>query len=106
MKYWITGLITLLIGSNAFWIFRLADNAVTDMYTDASSELTEQMYRQSLALSNLNLVGLTIEEAKIKIGTDINGGVLFEKEGCLYVGQICLQVSNNGTIKELREAYP
>ena len=106
MKYWIIGLVTLLLGSNAFWMYALVDDAVTCMYSDASYDMTDQMYRQSLALSNLNLVGLSINEAKGKIGKDIHGFEPFEKEGCLYVGQICLQVSENRTIEVIREPYP
>ena len=106
MKYWIIGLVTLLVGSNAFWMYALVDDAVTCMYSDASFDLTNQMYRQSLALSNLNLVGLSVDEARAKIGKDINDLDPFEKEGCLYVGQICLQIGSNGTIEVIREPYP
>ena len=68
--------------------------------------MTDQMYRQSLALSNLNLVGLSLEEAKGKIGKDIHGLDPFEKEGCLYVGQICLQIGKDNTIEVIRAPYP
>jgi hypothetical protein len=106
MKYWIIALVALLLGSNAFWMFALLDDAVTCMYSDASYDITNQMYRQSLALSNLNLVGLSVDEAKVLIGKDIHGFEPFEKEGCLNVGQICLQVSNSRTIEVIRELYP
>lgn len=106
MKYWIIGLLILLLGSNAFWFSALLDNAVTCMYSDASLDMIDQMYRQSLALSNLNLVGLSLEEAKDKIGTDIHGLDPFVKEGCLNVGQICLQIGNDNTIEAIRAPYP
>ena len=102
MKYWIISLVTLLLATNAFWLYIFIDEAVTDMYTEASNDMTDQMYRQSLALSNLNLIGLSIDEAKNKIGKDIHGFEPFEKEGCLNVGEICLQISDNRTIEVIR----
>ena len=87
-------------------MYGLVDDAVTGMYADASYELTEQMYLQSLALANLNLIGMSVDEAKEKVGSDIDGFDPFEKEGCLYVGQICLQVDSNRTIEVIRESYP
>ena len=106
MRYWIVALIVLLVGSNAFWIYALVDDAVTCMYSDASHDLTDQMYRQSLALSNLNLIGATVDEAKEKIGKDIHGLDLFQKEGCLFAGQICLQIGANQTIEVIRAPNP
>lgn len=106
MKHWIIGLTLLLLSSNAFWVYTFIDNAVTRMYSDASLDISNQMYRQTLVLSNLNLIGTSLEEAKTKIGKDIHGFEPFEKEGCLYVGQICLQISKENTIEIIREPYP
>ena len=106
MKYWIIGLVILLLSSNTFWIYALIDDAVTCMYSDASYDMTNQMYRQLLALSNLNLGGLSLEEAKSKIGKDIHGLDPFEKEGCLYVGQICLQIGKDNTVEVIRASNP
>ena len=41
-----------------------------------------------------------------KIGTDIHGLDPFVKEGCLNVGQICLQIGNDNTIEVIRAPYP
>ena len=106
MKYWVFLLILLLLASNGFWIYRLVDDAVTKMYTDASYDMANQMYRQSIVLSNLNLIGLDVDQAKEKIGKDIHGLDSFEKDGCLYVGQICLQISSNRTIEVIRGSNP
>ena len=102
MKYWIISLVAILLATNAFWLYIFIDEAVTDMYTEANNDRTDQKYRQSLALSNLNLIGLSIDEAKDKVGKDIHGFEPFEKEGCLNVGQICLQISDNRTIEVIR----
>ena len=102
MKYWIISLLALLLGSNAFWLYVFVDDSVTKMYSDASYDMAEQMHRQSLALSNLNLIGLSVGEAKEKIGEDIHGFEPFEKEGCLNVGQICLQIGENRTVEVIR----
>jgi len=106
MKYWITALAILLLVTNGFWMYRTLDNGITLTYSDASLDLSNQMYRQSLALSNLNLVGATVEEAKALVGKDIHGLDLFEKEGCLYAGQICMQISTDRTIEVIREPNP
>ena len=73
MKYLIATLIVLLLGTNGFWLYAFVDDAVTCMYSDASYDMTDQMYRQSLAIANLNLIGLTVDEAREKVGKDIHG---------------------------------
>ena len=102
MKYWIIGLLTLLIGSNLFWIYSIIDDAVTCTYSKASYDLLYQTHQQALRLSNLNLIGLPVEEAREVVGKDINGFEPFMKEGCLYVGQICLEIGKDQTIKVVR----
>jgi|TARA_R110002012_G_C11222206_1_gene562822 hypothetical protein len=102
MKYWIISLALLLIGSNLFWFFSIVDDAVSCAYSDASFDLLNQMYEQSLVLSNLNLVGLPVNEAKVLIGRDIHGFEPYIKEGCLYVGQICLEIGKDQTIEVVR----
>lgn len=106
MKHWIILLVVLLVVSNGFWIFRFIDIAITETYTKATHELTDQMYNQLLVISNLNLVGVDVNEAKVKIGKDIHGLDLFEKEGCLFAGQICLQIGDNRTIEVIRGPNP
>jgi hypothetical protein len=102
MKYWIIGLLALLISSNLFWVFSIIDDAVTCTYSHASYDLLHQMQQQSLILANLNLVGLTVDEAEELIGQDIHGFEPFMKDGCLYVGQICLEIGKNQTIEVIR----
>ena len=83
-------------------VFSIIDDAVTCTYSHASYDLLHQMQQQSLILANLNLVGLTVDEAEELIGQDIHGFEPFMKDGCLYVGQICLEIGKNQTIEVIR----
>jgi len=102
MKYWIIGLLALLISSNLFWVLSIIDDAVTCTYSHASYDLLHQMHQQTIVLANLNLVGQTVGEAQELIGKDIHGFEPFIKDGCLYVGQVCLEIGQDQTIEVVR----
>lgn len=93
----------LLIGTNGFWIFALVDDAVTCMYSDASFDLTEKMYRQSVILANLELKGKSANEAVNLIGKDVYGLDPFIKDGCVYAGQVCVRINENNFVVGIGE---
>lgn len=103
MKYWIIFLVVLLLGTNGFWVFVLIDDAVTCAYSDSSFELTEKMYRQSVVLANLELIGKTANEAVEIIGKDVYGLEPFIKEGCVYAGQVCVRLNENNIVEGIGE---
>jgi hypothetical protein len=51
------------------------------------------MYEQTLRLANLELIGLGADEALAKIGKDVYGLDPFEKEGCIYAGNVCVRLN-------------
>ena len=106
MKYWIIGLVVVLLLTNAFWLFVALNYAVTNSYQADSRDYYQSNYLQALQLANKNLIGQSVDSAKKIIGKDLQGYDLIEKEGCLYVDQICLQIGKNKKIEVIREAYP
>lgn len=88
-------LVLALFATNTFWAYRVFDLGVTLTYMEASFDHIRNQYEQMVVLSNLQLVGLSAEEAKERIGKDIRGLDPFVKEGCLWVGQVCLRLQDN-----------
>ena len=91
-------LVVALVVSNAYWIYKTFDNAVTLTYVEASGESTEMDRQQTVVLANLNVVGRTVDDVIGLLGTDINGLKPFEKEGCLYYSQVCLQLNDQRVV--------
>jgi hypothetical protein len=98
MKFWIILLVTLLLGTNAFWILSIIDDAVTCSYSDASFDTTLKMYNQTIVLANLDLKGKTAEQAISLIGKDVYGLSPFIKDGCVNVGQVCVQLNEDNVV--------
>jgi predicted metal-dependent TIM-barrel fold hydrolase len=94
-RSWVIVLAILLIGSNAYWLYNTVDFGITHSYLEASYEHEQKRAAQAIYLANLNLVGMHADAAKSRIGKDVSGLDSFEKEGCLYVGGICLRLDDN-----------
>ena len=92
-------LILTLVGTNAYWMYAVLDQGVTLTYTEASFETAQKQFEQTVILSNLQLIGLSTEEAIEKIGKDVYGLDPFVKEGCIWAGQVCLLLENNKVSK-------
>ena len=88
-------LLLALIGSNAYWFITVLDQGITQTYMDSSLEMLQKQYEQSVILSNLELNGLSSEEALKRIGKDVYGLEPFIKEECIWAGQVCLSLKNN-----------
>lgn len=90
-------LVLALIGSNAWWAYRLLDAGITQTYMSASLETTTELLNQSLAvLPVVARPGSTrneiINAARVK--NDSVGP--FEKEGYVWVGQLGLKFNEQG----------
>ena len=94
-KLTIIFLVLGLVGTNAYWMFVVLDQGITQTYTEASFETAQKQYEQTVVLSNLQLIGLSSEKAIEKIGKDVYGLDPFEKEGCIWAGEVCLQLEGN-----------
>ena len=56
------------------------------------------MYNQTIILANLDLKGKTAEHAILLIGKDVYGLAPFFKDGCVYAGQVCVQLNENNIV--------
>ena len=97
-RAWIIFLVILLIGSNAYLVYNTIDFGVSHTYLEASMEDASKRAEQAVRLANLNLIGLDIAQARRLIGKDVYDLEPFEKEGCLWVGQICLKLDDENRI--------
>lgn len=97
-KHWLILLTALLVISNAYWVVVMFDTGVTMTYREASSDLSEKTSQQAVRLANLNLIGMSAEEALTLIGKDVYDLEPFEKEGCLYAAEICLRLDEDRVI--------
>ena len=94
-KWTIAALSLILVGSNLFWIYRVFDSGVTMTYMEAGQDLERAQRDQLVVLSNLDVIGLSMEEAKQKIGNDVHGNELFFKEGCIWASQVCIEIEDD-----------
>lgn len=99
---WIAFLVLALAASNGYWIYKTVDNAVTVHYIEDSVNLTARTLEQAIRVANLNVVGISAEEALERLNPDINGLEPFEKEGCICAGQICLELDETRTVTGVR----
>ena len=101
-----TVLVLLLILSNIGWLvayaFAKLDHGITLTYQAASYDTSQKMLDQAIIVANKNLVGVTLSVAIEKIGKDTYGSEPFVKEGCLYAGGLCLEISGTEVIGRVR----
>lgn len=93
-KYWIVALVLLLLLTNAFWFYAIIDQGISFTYLEASRDSATQDLAETRRLANLDLIGRGADEAKALVGESLSGFEPFEKEGCLYVDQVCLRLSD------------
>ena len=91
MKKWIALLLLALLISNGYWIHRTIDNSVTLNYAADSFRSTAKSLEQAIRIANINVVGVSAEEALDKLNPTVYGLQPFEKEGCINAGGICLE---------------
>lgn len=97
-RIWIIILIVLLLGSNAYWIYNTIDFGLSYTYLEASAEHASKRAEQAIQVANLNLIGLDADEAQALLHSDAYDLETFEKEGCLWVGGICLRLDSERKI--------
>ncbi len=71
-------------------------------YRDASFDHTAKGYEQALRLANLDLLGMSADEAILTIGLDSYGSGPFEKEGCIYTAQVCIVLDEDRKVVGFR----
>jgi len=90
MKLIVTALAVLLIGTNAFWLYRSIDSGVTMAYRDQNIyELDETSIQLAATLTE---IGKSIpKEEFLSIASRHTKFEPFEKGGCIWVGWIGLK---------------
>ena len=102
-KHWIILLIATLVVSNTYLAYIIVDNGVTMTYQESSFDMAQKSYEQTLRIANLNIISRNADDAIKLLGKDVYGLDPFEKEGCLYIGQVCLLLDENRTITRVGE---
>ena len=104
-NYWIVSLAFALVVTNGYWFIQVLDAGVSLTYSRDSAKMASDMYREAVRLANLDLKGLTAEEALASIGDDLNGSPAFEKpsEKCIYVGQVCVKLNDERVVVGIGE---
>lgn len=97
-KYWIVALVGLLLLTNAFWFYAIVDQGISYTYLEASYDSASNSLAETRRLANLNLIGRGADEVKTLVGESLSGFEPFEKEGCLYVGQVCLRLDDDRVV--------
>jgi len=90
MKLIIAALVSLLVGTNAFWIYQAVDSGISTSYRDQNIfELNETATQLALTLTD---VGETMPRTEfINIASKHTKFEPFEKDGCIWVGWIGLK---------------
>ncbi len=105
MKPFTLLLLFVLFVSNLFWLYTVLDQGVSYTYLEASMESSDKEREQLFKISNLNVIGQSVNEIKGQLNPDVYGLEPFEKEGCLYVGQVCLKLNRDSIIIRVGEAH-
>ena len=101
----IVALAALLVGSNAWWAYRLFDVAISFTHLEDSYRADHAALRQALAVIHASAVPGATRESILASATKSAAGPVrvFEKEGFLWVGDLGLRFSEGG---QLLEASP
>jgi len=102
MKRWIVFLLLALVISNGYWLYKMLDTTITLKYAVDSYKSTEKALEQAIRVANLNVVGITAEDALEQLSPTVNGLTPFEKEGCINVTQICLELDEYRMVTGVR----
>lgn len=97
MKWVITLLVALLLGTNAFWFYGAIDTGVTLSYRDKQLYELEETRKQLMAVLPDVAIRATKKEVVEAASryTDLDA---FEKDGCTWVGWIGLKFDEQGQL--------
>jgi hypothetical protein len=92
---------TALIGSNAWWAYKMLDFGVSYTYQGVSLEESSQALSQSLAIIKAAATPDANRDSIIKAARKAwPGSEPFEKEGYLWVGRLGLRFNEQGRLIE------
>ena len=99
-------LTVLLVGSNAWWFYRLVDAGVSYTYQGVSLEENQQALAQSLEIIKA-LASSDVSREKIVAAAQKTWGATepFEKEGYLWVGRLGLRFNETNQLVEVVKGF-
>jgi hypothetical protein len=99
-------LTVLLVGSNAWWVYRLMDAGVSYTYQGVSLEENQQALAQSLEIIKA-LASSDVSREKIVAAAQKawDSTEPFEKEGHLWVGRLGLRFNETNQLVEVVKGF-
>ena len=96
----------LLVGSNAWWFYRMLDAGVSYTYQGVSLEENQQALAQSLEIIKA-LASTDVSREKIVAAAQNARSTTepFEKEGYLWVGRLGLRFNENSQLVEVVKGF-
>lgn len=96
-------LLVMLIASNAWWAYSAFDASITDKYQ--RQELYERGHALRQALHMLSALARATTEDEVRaVGQELDG-IIFEKEGILWVGWLGFAFDAGGHIEYVRPCF-
>jgi hypothetical protein len=104
LKTWIVILLIALIGSNVFWLIQMFDAGISYTYLDSSLDTAERRSEAAIEIANMNLVGVTQEEALAQLkALEPQISVFWkEQENCIYAAGVCVFINSAGNVQEVK----
>jgi hypothetical protein len=100
MKTLILILCTMLLLTNSFWFYTLMDNGVAATYQKQTLH-EEQKMRKQLSLTLVDVSARLPKEEVIAIATKHTDQEIFEKDGCVWVGELGLKFDANERLEHI-----
>ncbi len=105
-KITILALMTMLIVSNAWWIYHALDNGVTSSHATVSLDDHQQALDQCLTVLPIVASGQASREEIVKsLEAEFGLSDGFEKDGVFWIGKIGLQFDQSGKLLEVHRAW-
>ena len=104
MKWVITLLLALLVGTNGYWFYGAIDQGVTLSYRDQQIHELDETRKQLMAV----LPDLAVEHTKnevVAIVSKHTDRAVYEKEGCTWAGWVGLKFGDAGNLELVAPAW-
>lgn len=97
-------LVLLLVGSNAWWAYRMVDASISYTHLGATLEQNEAAVAQLIALAPVLAHGAPREEV-LAVARLPGDREPYEKEGFVWVGKLGLRFGPDGRLQEVSRAW-
>lgn len=94
----------LLLASNVFWFYQVADTGVTLAYRDQQTYELEETRKQLMALLPAVAINSTKDEI-VDVASKFTDLEVFEKDGCTWVGWLGFKFDENNKLKSVSPSW-